>query len=54
MSVIFAGLSFLLVFLEKQIKMRTELDTEFGLEDKKKTKSARKDSESGEGVAGKA
>ncbi|SPO01912.1 related to putative multidrug transporter Mfs1.1 (major facilitator family protein) [Cephalotrichum gorgonifer] len=45
MSVIFAGICFLLVFLEKQIKMRTELDTEFGLEDKKEKK---KDPESGE------
>jgi len=39
MSVIFAGLSFCLVFLEKQIKMRTELDTEFGLEDRKNGKN---------------
>ncbi|KAK0702245.1 major facilitator superfamily domain-containing protein [Lasiosphaeris hirsuta] len=31
-SIIFSGVSFLLVFLEKQIKMRTELETEFGLE----------------------
>ncbi|KAI1419641.1 DNA repair protein RAD50 [Xylaria sp. FL1777] len=35
-SVVFAGLSFFLVFLEKQIKMRTELDTEFGMANEKK------------------
>lgn len=36
MSVIFAGLAFFLVFLEKQLHMRTELDTEFGLDDGKR------------------
>jgi len=35
LAVVFSGVSFLLVFLEKQIKLRTELDTEFGLEDSK-------------------
>ncbi|EON97815.1 putative multidrug resistance protein fnx1 protein [Phaeoacremonium minimum UCRPA7] len=34
-SIVFAGVAFLLVFLEKQIKLRTELETEFGLEEKK-------------------
>ncbi|PYI00035.1 multidrug resistance protein fnx1 [Aspergillus ellipticus CBS 707.79] len=33
-SIVFSGVSFLLVFLEKEIKLRTELETEFGLEDK--------------------
>ncbi|GAP85066.2 putative major facilitator superfamily general substrate transporter [Rosellinia necatrix] len=35
-SVVFSGLSFFLVFIEKQIKMRTELDTEFGISGDKK------------------
>ncbi|KAI0197237.1 DNA repair protein RAD50 [Xylaria flabelliformis] len=34
-SVVFSGISFLLVFLEKQIKMRTELDTDYGIADEK-------------------
>ena len=48
LSVIFAGLAFFLVFVEKQIKMRTELDTEFGINDGKKTE---KDSEPGTKVS---
>lgn len=35
-SVVFSGISFLLVFVEKQIKMRTELETEFGIDEGKK------------------
>ncbi|KAI1746166.1 DNA repair protein RAD50 [Xylaria scruposa] len=35
-SVVFSGVSFLLVFLEKQIKMRTELDTDYGIANEKK------------------
>ncbi|KAI1176371.1 multidrug resistance protein fnx1 [Nemania sp. FL0916] len=38
-SVVFSGLSFFIVFLEKQIKMRTELDTEYGITDEKKNDS---------------
>jgi len=34
-SVVFSGLAFILVFLERQIKMRTELETEFGLKERK-------------------
>ncbi|RAH75489.1 MDR family MFS transporter [Aspergillus aculeatinus CBS 121060] len=34
-SIVFSGVSFLLVFLEKEIKLRTELETEYGLEEKK-------------------
>ncbi|KAK1767504.1 putative multidrug resistance protein fnx1 protein [Phialemonium atrogriseum] len=45
LSVIFSGVSFLLVFLEKQIKMRTELETEYGLAEENGKK---KDSETGE------
>ena len=30
-----SGLGFLLVFLEKEVKLRTELETEFGMEEKK-------------------
>lgn len=32
-SIVFSGVAFLLVFMEKQIVLRTELDTEFGLAD---------------------
>ncbi|KAI0194234.1 hypothetical protein F4808DRAFT_441439 [Astrocystis sublimbata] len=35
-SVVFSGVAFFLVLLEKEIKMRTELDTEFGMADGKK------------------
>ncbi|OTA97588.1 hypothetical protein M434DRAFT_382481 [Hypoxylon sp. CO27-5] len=35
-SIIFSGLSFLLVFFEKQIKLRTNLETEFGIDEKSK------------------
>jgi hypothetical protein len=35
-AIAFAGLAFLLVFIEKEIKLRKELDTEFGLKEKKK------------------
>ncbi|PWY82164.1 DNA repair protein RAD50 [Aspergillus heteromorphus CBS 117.55] len=33
-SIVFSGVAFLLVFLEKEITLRTELETEFGLEAK--------------------
>ena len=33
--IVFSGVSFLLVLLEKQVKLRTELDTEYRLEEKK-------------------
>lgn len=39
-SIIFSGLSFLLVFVEKQIKLRTNLETEFGMEEKPKKDDA--------------
>lgn len=34
-SIVFSGVAFLSVLLEKQIKLRTGLDTEYGLEDQK-------------------
>lgn len=37
-SIVFSGVAFFLVMLEKQVKLRTELDTEFGLAEKKKDK----------------
>ena len=37
-SIVFSGVAFFLVLLEKQIKLRTELDTEFGLAERKKEK----------------
>ena len=39
-SIVFSGVVFLFIFLEKQIKLRTELDTEYGLGEKQKEKSA--------------
>ncbi|KAL8701125.1 MAG: hypothetical protein Q9224_000640 [Gallowayella concinna] len=39
-SIVFSGVAFLFVLLEKQIKLRTELDTEYGLEERKKEKQA--------------
>ncbi len=35
-SIVFCGVAFLAVILEKQIKLRTELDTEYGLTEKQK------------------
>lgn len=53
-SILFSGIAFLLVFIEKQIKLRTELDTEYCLEEEKKkekqTPSA-SDDETGEQTA---
>ncbi len=37
-SIVFAGVAFLLVFLERQMEMRTELETEFGMEGKDERK----------------
>jgi len=43
-ALVFAGLPFLLAFFEKQIPLRTELETEFGLtEENKDTKSSQDD-----------
>ncbi|MCJ1246457.1 hypothetical protein MMC30_003664 [Trapelia coarctata] len=47
-SVVFSGVAFLLVFLEKEITLRTELDTEFGIAEKKRRESL----ESGDGSRG--
>lgn len=54
-ALVFAGVACLLVFLEKEIPLRTSLDTEFGLKGNPKTNGARKgkdvkftDSENGE------
>lgn len=38
-AIVFSGLASCLVFLEKEIKLRTELDTEFGLEERKNRKA---------------
>lgn len=48
LAVALSAVSFLLVFLEKEIKLRTELDTEYGLEDikeKKKLEDTERDSD---------
>lgn len=39
-SIVFSGLSFLIVFLEKEVKLRKELETEFGLEQETQTTKA--------------
>ena len=39
-SIVFSGVAFLFIFLEKQIKLRTELDTEYGLTEKQQEKNA--------------
>lgn len=44
-SVVFAGLPFLLAFLEKQIPLRTELETEYGLTENGTRKQQSTDSE---------
>ena len=42
-AVAFAVLGFVLVFMEKQVKLRTELDTEYGIKERaRKTKNAEK------------
>lgn len=38
-AIVFSALTFLLVFVEKEIKLRTELDTEYGLKKVKAPKS---------------
>ncbi|KAI9751192.1 MAG: hypothetical protein M4579_006171 [Chaenotheca gracillima] len=35
-GIVFAGVSFLAVFVEKEIKLRTDLETDYGIEEKKK------------------
>lgn len=37
-GILFSGLAFVVVFLEKQIKLRTELETDYGLEERTKEK----------------
>lgn len=44
----FALLSFVAVFIEKHLELRTELDTKFGLEEKSKLGSSTEDSEASE------
>jgi hypothetical protein len=36
-AIAFAGLAFLLSLVEKEIKLRTDLDTQYGLEAREKT-----------------
>jgi len=43
----FAGLAFLLVFLEKEVPLRTKLDTEYGLKESK-AKESKKTVKSGD------
>ena len=44
-GIVFAGAIFLAVFIEKEIPLRTELKTEFGLADEKKGSEAKSDNE---------
>ncbi|KAK4156350.1 hypothetical protein C8A00DRAFT_30742 [Chaetomidium leptoderma] len=36
LSIVFSGINFLIILFEKQVPLRTELETEFGLEEEKK------------------
>ena len=48
----FAGLAFLLVFLEKEVPLRTKLETEYGLKEsnaKESKKTVKPDSEKAHG-----
>lgn len=47
-SIVFSGVSFLLVFLEKQIKMRKDLETEFGIDEGKKVGRSQDSAKAGE------
>jgi hypothetical protein len=46
-GIAFAGLGFLLVFVEKEIELRKELNTEFGMEERKKDDDLPRRSEDG-------
>lgn len=46
MAIAFAGLGLLVVLLEKDVPLRQELDTEYGLDEKGKSENA-KDAEAG-------
>ncbi|KAJ0108528.1 Major facilitator superfamily general substrate transporter [Diaporthe amygdali] len=47
-SIVFSGVSFLLVFLEKQIEMRKDLETEFGIDEGKKVGRSQDSAKAGE------
>ena len=53
-GIVFAGITFLSLFLEKEIKLRTELDTEFGLANGQKEKDVEKSNANGGTEAAKA
>jgi hypothetical protein len=38
-AIAFSGLAFLVVFIEKEVPLRKELDTKYGLEQQKKVES---------------
>lgn len=40
-GIAFAGLGFLVTFLEKEVKLRTKLNTEFGLDEKRQEDTER-------------
>jgi len=46
-GIVFAGITFLVSFLEKEIPLRTELETEFGLDEKNKKAEEKQNVESG-------
>jgi hypothetical protein len=47
MSVVFSGMAFFLVFGERQIKLRRELDTEFGLREEGRGKEGEEERRGG-------
>ncbi|MCJ1394423.1 hypothetical protein MMC18_007301 [Xylographa bjoerkii] len=53
-AVAFSGLAFLLVFLEREVPLRTELDTEYGLDQRKMMDEKGGGGESGKPSSGKA
>ncbi|KAE8387926.1 DNA repair protein RAD50 [Aspergillus alliaceus] len=50
-SIAFAGMGFLLVWFQKEIKLRTDLETEYGLADPKQKKERKRGESNGEVVA---
>lgn len=44
-GIAFAGLGFLLTFLEKEVKLRDKLNTEFGIDEKREERRSRSDVE---------
>jgi hypothetical protein len=50
-GIAFAGFAFLLVFVEKEIPLRKKLETDYGIVEKEKEKTANEAAEAEEGKA---